>query len=85
MLRSIRGFGRTYPQGGDVQRLLGSVEVGDRVRDPRNGRWRLVTRVDEREGQVFLADGGVMGVAECTEIRLPSECEALPDPELGDG
>ena len=61
---SIRGLGRERVQwGGNVQQLR-----GDRVRDSRDGRWRLVIRVDEREGRVFLEDGGGMGVAECTEL-----------------
>ena len=50
------------------------VAIGDRVRDPMdNGRWRTVTRIEG--DQVYMADGGVMGMRECmrSEIRLPSE------------
>ena len=47
------------------------VAVGDRVRDPMDGRWRTVTRI---EGEtVYMADGGCMSADECGEIRLPSE------------
>ncbi len=47
------------------------VHVGDRVRDPMDGRWRTVTRI---EGDtVYLADGGCMSADECGEIRLPGE------------
>ena len=48
------------------------VHEGDRVRDPMDGRIRTVTRVCE-SGQVFMADGGVMGIDECSEVYLPSE------------
>ena len=47
------------------------VHVGDRVRDPMDGRWRTVTRI---EGDtVYMADGGCMSADECGDIRLPSE------------
>ena len=47
------------------------VAVGDRVRDPMDGRWRTVTRI---EGDtVYMADGGCMSADECGDIRLPSE------------
>ena len=47
------------------------VHVGDRVRDPMDGRWRTVTRI---EGEtVYMADGGCMSADECGDIRLPSE------------
>ena len=47
------------------------VSEGDRVFDPLDKRWRTVSRVDEE--QVFMTDGGVMGVGECKEVRLPGE------------
>ena len=50
------------------------VAVGDRVLDTMNGhQWRTVTRIEG--DQVYLADGGVMGMRECmsSEVRLPSE------------
>ncbi len=50
------------------------VAVGDRVLDTMNGhQWRTVTRIEG--DQVYMADGGVMGMRECmsSEIRLPSE------------
>ena len=47
------------------------VHVGDRVRDPLDGRWRAVKRVEG--GTVYMTDGGCMGIDECREIRLPSE------------
>ena len=48
------------------------VCAGDRVRDPLDGgRWRTVARI---EGDTaYMADGGCMNVAECTDIRLPGE------------
>ena len=47
------------------------VAVGDRVRDPMDGRWRTVTRI---EGEtVYMADGGCMSADECGDIRLPGE------------
>lgn len=50
---------------------MSQVEIGDRVRDPMDGRIRTVTNVVE--GTVYMADGGVMGLDECTEVYLPSE------------
>ena len=49
------------------------VHVGDRVRDPLDGAWRTVARIERTT--VYMADGGCMGLAECLkcEIRLPSE------------
>ena len=47
------------------------VHVGDRVRDPLDGRWRTVTSVNGES--VHMADGGIMGINECTEIRLPGD------------
>ena len=50
------------------------VAVGDRVLDTMNGhQWRTVVRIEG--DQVYMADGGVMGMRECmrSEIRLPSE------------
>lgn len=49
------------------------VQVGDRVRDPFDGMWRTVERIDGTT--VFMADGGCMGLQECaaSDIRLPSE------------
>lgn len=56
------------------------VEPGDRVRDPFDGTWRRVEHIDGE--QVFMADGGVMGLdeAERAEKLLPSEAE----PEVTD-
>lgn len=47
------------------------VEAGDKVRDPMDGSIRQVA--DVREDTVFMEDGGCMGLAECTEVYLPSE------------
>ena len=65
-------------------RLL--VAVGDRVRDPQDGAWREIVRIDDDEGTVYMRDGGCMSVRECAaaEKRLPSEslcpaCEAWAD------
>ena len=47
------------------------VAEGDRVRDPFDGRWRTVARI---EGDTaYMADGGCMNVEECRDIRLPGE------------
>ncbi len=48
------------------------VHVGDRVRDPSDGRWRTVERIGV-EGTVHMTDGGCMNADECYDIRLPSE------------
>lgn len=49
------------------------IEPGDRVRDPLDdGRIREVLFVDPL-GDVYMADGGVMGIDEITEVFLPSE------------
>ena len=55
------------------ERLL--VAVGDRVRDPQDGAWREIVRIDDDEGTCYMADGGCMSVAECAaaDKRLPSE------------
>ena len=65
-------------------RLL--VAVGDRVRDPQDGAWREIVRIDDDEGTAYMRDGGCMSVRECAaaEKRLPSEslcpaCEAWAD------
>ena len=49
------------------------VQAGDRVKDPLDGRWRTVVAVDGETGEVSMADGGIMGIGECAEVRLPSE------------
>ena len=47
------------------------VDIGDKVRDPLDGQWRVVSQIIG-EG-VYFTDGGVMDIAECRDIRLPSE------------
>ena len=47
------------------------IESGDRVWDTLDNRWRTVARV--RDEQIFMADGGVMGIEECKDMLLPSE------------
>ena len=58
------------------------VAVGDRVRDPLDGQWRLVTGIDPC-GTVTMADGGCMSITECeaAEKLLPGEC--VPKAESG--
>ena len=57
--------------------LLQAVAVGDRVRDPLDGTWREIVRIDGLAdgGTCHMRDGGCMSVAECVraEKRLPSE------------
>ena len=57
--------------------LLQAVAVGDRVRDPLDGTWREIVRIDgiADGGTCHMRDGGCMSVAECVraEKRLPSE------------
>ena len=56
---------------------LNAVAVGDRVRDPLDGTWREIVRIDgiADGGTCHMRDGGCMSVAECVkaEKRLPSE------------
>ena len=52
------------------------IEIGDRVRDPLDGQWRCITRIDGNT--VYMDDGGVMSRRECTDVLLPGESE--PDP-----
>ena len=47
------------------------VEPGDFVVDPFDGETREVLQVIDN--QVLMADGGIMALAECTEVLLPSE------------
>jgi len=47
------------------------ISPGDRVFDDIDREWRTVESVVE--STVFLTDGGVMGIDECTEVRLASE------------
>lgn len=47
------------------------VAEGDRVRDPFDGTWRTVARIDG--DTAYLTDGGCMNVDECRDIRLPGE------------
>ena len=61
------------PGGWTFTRPVDRVEVGDRVRDPLDGEWREVIRVDGSEKMAWMADGGVMSIDECTEIATPSE------------
>ena len=53
------------------------VAVGDRVRDPLDGEWREIVRIDGLAdgGTCHLADGGCMSVDEAgaADKRLPSE------------
>ena len=51
------------------------VHTGDRVRDPLDGAWRTVTRLDLAENTAHMADGGCMSIDEAgaCEKRLPSE------------
>lgn len=53
------------------------IEPGDRVLDPLDGQRRTIARIDG--DTVHMADGGVMGRRECTDILLPSE----PEPAAG--
>ena len=54
-----------------------AVAVGDRVRDPHDGTWREIVRIDGLAdgGTCHMGDGGCMSVAECAKAdkRLPSE------------
>ena len=56
-----------------IERTRRGVREGDRVRDPLDGTWREVVRVEA--GTAYMADGGCMGIDECLagEIRLPGE------------
>ena len=47
------------------------VADGDRVRDPFDGTWRTVARIDG--DTAYMTDGGCMNVDECRDIRLPGE------------
>ena len=47
------------------------VAAGDRVRDPFDGTWRTVARIDG--DTAYMTDGGCMNVDECRDIRLPGE------------
>ena len=47
------------------------IEADDRVIDPMDGSIRKVIAVQGET--VFMADGGCMGLDECTEVYLPSE------------
>ena len=51
------------------------VHTGDRVRDPLDGTWRIVARLDLTENTAHMADGGCMSIDEAgaAEKRLPSE------------
>ena len=53
------------------------VAVGDRVRDPLDGEWREIVRIDGLAdgGTCHMADGGCMSVDEAgaADKRLPSE------------
>ena len=52
--------------------ILAYVEPGDRVRDPLDdGRIRTVAYIMGED--VYMTDGGVMGIDEITEVFLPSE------------
>ena len=55
------------------------IEVGDRVYDDSAGRWLEVTPIDTKEKSLYLEDGGVMGIADVTDVLLPSEAEREPD------
>ena len=52
----------------------GTLSPGDRVWDPMNQRRRTVSQIQDTT--VFMEDGGVMGLDECTDVLLPGE----PDP-----
>jgi hypothetical protein len=54
---------------------MNQVEPGDYVKDPMDGQLRCVSRVSGEE--VFMTDGGVMGLDECSEVLLPSEVESV--------
>ena len=56
-----------------------AIEPGDKVRDPLDDQWRTVARIDGRA--VYMKDGGVMDLDECTVVRLPSE--PIPATALG--
>lgn len=66
--------------------VVQSVAIGDRVRDPMDGRWREIVGIDGLAdgGSCHMKDGGCMSLAECAaaDKRLPSE--SLDDDELLD-
>ena len=54
------------------------IEIGDRVLDKMDNEWRTIIEIHEDgegDGEVFMADGGVMSVKECenSDILLPGE------------
>jgi len=51
------------------------VHTGDRVRDPLDGTWRTVARLDLAENTAHMADGGCMSIDEAgkAEKLLPGE------------
>ena len=50
---------------------MATVYTGDRVVDPMDGAIRTVDYVDG--ANVYMADGGVMDLAECESVYLESE------------
>lgn len=56
-----------------MNRNFENLEPGDYVRDPLDGEIREVTNIVGTT--VYLGDGGIMALAECNDILLPSEVD----------
>ena len=53
-----------------------TIEVGDNVIDPMDGEIRTIQSINLDTGDVFMRDGGVMGIEECEDVTAHIRWEA---------